>query len=319
MTIDPNIEAMLAAAAPRRLVPIRDVSVDDMRAGYRARYSERSIVPSETVSQRRVEIGEGADAFPVVIYRPAGSAEALPLVIYFHGGGFVLGDAEAYERQSCNLALACNCAVAFVDYRKAPECPFPAAVNDSVAATRWLLADMPGLGLDAKRVALMGDSAGGNLAINVARHFGAESRHLFRLLCLLYPVADFRPYFGTTAASASDEEFAVGKGLDFDHMRYFGERYLVDGARAGDPRASPIVATDLGVLPATAIFAARNDVLRDQGRAFADSLSDQGVAVEYRCFDAMIHNFMGHTAVSARAAEAFAEVAALVRRRLRAG
>ncbi|TKT69492.1 alpha/beta hydrolase [Aquamicrobium sp. LC103] len=316
MTIDPDIEAMLAAAAPRRVTPIREVSVKDMRAGYRTRYNERSVIPSEPTSQHRIEIGKGADAFAVVIYKPLGSAKPLPLIIYFHGGGFVLGDAEAYERQSRNIALACNCAVAFVDYRKAPECPFPAAVDDSVAAARWLLASASKLGLDAKRVTLMGDSAGGNLAINVARYFGAENRDLFRLLCLLYPVTDFRPYFGMTAASASDEEFALGKGLDFDHMCYFGEQYLVDGALADDPSASPIVATDLDVLPDTVIFAARNDVLRDQGCALADRLSAQGVSVEYRCFDAMIHNFMGHSAVSIKAKEAFNDVIRLLNERL---
>jgi acetyl esterase len=306
MPVDPEIVEMLAASRAAKPVPIDGIPLDEVRNGYRLKYAERSLEPSEEVSWEDIHTGSAHRQVALRIYRPADKPRPMPAIIYLHGGGFVLGDTAAYHRQSGRIASLCRAAVIFVEYRLAPEHPFPAAYDDAIAAARYVLENRDELGLDTDRIMLMGDSAGANLALGTAMALGggASLRHL----CLLYPVVDFRPYVGSSLRDASDTEFEKGFGLDFDTMRFFGRHYLGCTTNADDPRVSPLLSQRLDMLPPTAIFAAGNDVLRDQGRRFTERLKREGGVVNYVLFDTLIHNFMGHAAVSRQSDLAFQAV-----------
>ena len=312
MPLDPSIARMLEEGRAARSVPVDEIPIDVMRAGYGQKYFERSLEPRNGIDVETIPLPEDAGRFSIAVYRPDKAAKPSPAVLYFHGGGFVLGDTHAYSRQSTHIAQHCRATVIFVDFRKAPEHPFPAALDDALLAAQWTLENADRLGIDPRRIGLMGDSAGGNLAINVALRLG-ESSQPFRFLCLLYPVTDFRHYFGRSPGFPSDHAFGTNFGLDHVLMKIFGQKYLVDEELSEDPRASPLLAPRLSSLPRTAIFTAENDILRDQGHAFAERLEREGVPVTYRCMPSLIHNFMGHAAVSKAAEAAFWDVCETVR------
>lgn len=314
MMVDPDILAMLEAGRMANPPPLEMIPLAEFRDGYRRKYFERSVtVPGEVVEEE-VDIASSPSA-RLRIFRPAGLKRPAPAIVYLHGGGFVLGDAHAYARQSARIASLCGAVVFFVDYRLAPEHPFPAAVDDALAGADYVVDRSDFLGIDRERIALMGDSAGGNLAIATALHL--RRRLAFRLLCLLYPVVDFRPYVAGGRKYPSDEAFGSGFGLDFVLMQFFARHYFGGVAKANDPRLSPIVAKHLGALPETCVFAAGNDVLRDQGQRFADCVAAEGGRVSYTRFDSLIHNFMGHAVVSPAANAAFETVCARVAAALR--
>lgn len=245
------------------------------------------------------------------IYTPPRAAALAPGILYLHGGGFVLGDSEAYAKQSARIAIECGAVVAFFNYRLAPEHPFPAALDDTLMAADWLLANAASLGINRDRLALMGDSAGANLALATMLHWQPEQR--FRAACLLYPLVDARPYVGLAPMSDSDRAFAKGFYLEFAETQYFAGAYLQDPMAAKDPRVSPVLAADLSGLPPILFYAAEYDVLRDQGRAFAEQARAAGNDVRYRCFDGLIHNFMQHSGISKASDAAFLEVCRAVR------
>lgn len=305
MSVDPAIAAMLAQAKSRSAGSIWDVSIETMRTGYRERYRERSAVPCAAVNRRSITVETGSGTIPVVIYTPEESRRPLPLMVYFHGGGFVLGDDAAYERQTSNLAIGCECAVAFVEYRKAPEFKFPTAVDDAIAATRHLDRRRNELGFEEGRLVLIGDSAGANLAINVA---SSEIGDMVDLLCLLYPVVDLRPYVGLEGPSTSDTTFSTGYGLDFDHMRFFAHQYLPNSMAATDVRASPIVGARSLRQPPTLVFSARNDVLFDQAQEFVGLVQGGTLDIQHTVLEGMIHNFMGHVGISSVASDYFKKI-----------
>ena len=306
MAVDPEIVEMLAASRAARPLPIDQIPLEDVRAGYRLKYHERSFEVPDGISHEDIRVGSPAREIPLRIYRPAGMPTPSPAIVYFHGGGFVLGDAAAYHRQSARIASLCRAVIIFVDYSLAPEHPFPAAFDDAVMAVRHVLAHCEELGLARDRIMLMGDSAGANLSLGAATALAGEAS--LRRLCLLYPAVDFRPYVGASPRDASDIEFEKGFGLDFDTVRFFAENYLGDPANAADPRASPFLAKTTEGLPPTTVYAARNDVLFDQGRRFFERLRRDGVVVDYVLFDTLIHNFMGHAAVSRQSDMAFQAV-----------
>lgn len=291
MPIDADLIAMLAVsqAALDRLG--RPMTLDESRAGFR----ERSIVRGIQHPAREVEVIRAGDA-DLHLYRPEATTAAAPAILYLHGGGFVLGDVAAFAAQSQHLADRLGAVVAFLDYRLAPEHRFPAAHEDAVAGARALVEAAPRLGIDPRRITLLGDSAGGNLAIATAIATAPAIR--WRALCLLCPWVDPRPYLGLTELSASDSQFAERAGLDVALMRWFAESATASPADAADPRLTSLLA-DLESLPPTLLFAAENDVLRDQGARFAAAASAAGVLREYRVFDGVLHNFFGHVEVSA--------------------
>jgi len=210
------------------------------------------------------------------LYRPTADAN-LPCLVFLHGGGWVWGSLETHDALCREWARRAGCAVLAVDYRLAPETPFPGPADDALAALQWVANAAPALGLDASRLALGGDSAGGALALSAAlraRDVGLRLRYL----SLLYPVLD------PACDSASQREFATGHILTRDVMRWFWRCYL------GDAEAAPLDA-DLSGLPPTTVATAECDILRDEGEAFAERLAAAGVAVRPRRYAGMIHGF----------------------------
>jgi acetyl esterase len=225
---------------------------------------------------------------PLRVYRPASVADAtrLPALVFFHGGGWVIGDLDTHDTLCRQLTAEAGISVVSVDYRLAPEHKFPAAADDAWAATRWVAAHAAELGVDGARLAVGGDSAGGNLAAVVALMARDAGGPALALQALLYPVTD------VAAESRSYADLADGYLLTREGMRWFIAHYLDRAAEGGDWRASPLRATSLaGVAPALVVTAGF-DPLRDEGDAYAARLREAGVSVDHVCFGGMIHGFV---------------------------
>ena len=224
-----------------------------------------------------------ADGIATRLYRPSTDVP-LGLFLYFHGGGWVLGSIETHDHVARALAAESGCAVLSVDYRLAPEHPFPAGLDDAFAVAAWIHENAPSLGCDPERLAIGGDSAGANLAAVVTQ----SGRFPFRFQLLVYPATDAR------GGTASYEQLAEGFGLTREGMRWFLEHYLSGGESApNDPRVSPLLADDsaFAASPRTLVITAELDPLRDEGEAYADRLRAAGVAAETTRYDGMIHGF----------------------------
>lgn len=261
--------------------------------------------------------GEG-HAIPVRVYQPGPpGAEPRPLCVYFHGGGFCTGSLRSHDGLASRIARRADCVVVAVDYRLAPEHRFPAAALDAVTAYRWAVAHAGELGADRSRVAVAGDSAGGNLAAVVAWH-EREERERPRFQLLVYPTTDFESH----ETSESFRLYGEGFLHDADATRFFRDHYL-GGCRvaAADPRASVLRAPDLrGVAPAHVVTAGF-DPLRDEGERYAQQLADAGVEATLRCEERLVHGFFslgGVLEAAGHAADrAIDALAAGVRRRAR--
>jgi len=250
-----------------------------------------------------------AGEIPVRAYRPA-DEPALPLLLWFHGGGWTIGSLETHDNTCRSLANAVGCTVVSVDYRLAPEHKFPAAVDDAFAATQWVAEHAHELGGDPKRIAVGGDSAGGNLAAVVsllARDAGGPDL-VFELL--VYPVCDHE------FESPSMQENSTGYFLELESMRWFYNQYLRDERDGADWRFSPVRAGDLAGLPPAFVLTAEFDPLRDQGEAYARRLEAAGVPVEARRYDGVFHGFFGMRDLMDPAREAFDDVTKALRRAL---
>jgi acetyl esterase len=229
--------------------------------------------------------GPAGTEIPVRIYRPAGDAPK-PAIVYYHGGGWVIGGLNTHDGTCRAFANALDAVVVSVDYRLAPEHPYPAPVDDAFAALQWVSAQATDLGADAARIAVAGDSAGGNLAAVVAqmaRDAGGPSL-CFQLL--VYPVTDYE------FDSRSMNDNAEGYFLTRDAMKWFYSHYLNEPSEGANPRVSPLRAPDLSGLPPAYVVTAEFDPLRDQGIAYATALADAGTPVASCTYEGMFHGFL---------------------------
>ena len=298
--LDPQARALLDLIADRQVPPTHTLSPADARASYRDRRSVTQPAPPPVHTVQALSADSAAGPLPLRLYRPAGApASAAPALVFFHGGGWVMGDLDTHDTLCRQLANEAGCVVVAVDYRMGPEHRFPAAVDDSLAAARWVHAQAGALGIDPTRIALGGDSAGGNLTAVVAlalRDAGDDFKPAFQLL--IYPATDMR------AVAPSHTSNGDGFLLTRDTMAYFRSHYI-DAAQYTDWRASPLLHDDLSRLPPALVLTAGHDPLRDEGRQYADGLSAAGVATQYVCFERQIHGFIlmgrvldeAHTAV----------------------
>lgn len=253
-----------------------------------------------------VSIPGPAGSLRARLYAPQ-AEHALPMLLFFHGGGFVVGDLETHDAICRTLANEAACIVLSVDYRLAPEAPYPAAAEDCYAATKWAADNAEDLGGDAERIAVGGDSAGGNLAAVVALMARDRGEPLLSRQLLIYPVIDHA--FNTESYRANADGYLLTRSM----MQWFWGHYLADAGQGAEPYASPIRAADLsGVAPAT-VITAEYDPLRDEGEAYARRLESAGVPTTLCRFDGMIHGFFGMTDRLDRAAEAVAFAAAELR------
>lgn len=282
MPLHPQAEQFLAMVASWGRPPRHTLTPAENREGMRLTIPyQGDQVPVARVEDRTVP-GPGGE-IPVRAYAPVDGAEPLPTLVYFHGGGWVVGGLDESDRTCRNLASQAGCVVVSVAYRLAPEHPFPAAVDDSVAVTQHVADHPEAYGVDPERIAVGGDSAGGNLAAVVAQLARSDGPRLCHQL-LIYPVVD------TDLDTPTYREFAEGYYLTRADMEYYLDHYLPHGDRT-DPRVAPLRAADLSGLPPATLVAAECDVLRDEGEAYARALAAAGVPVAARRFDGMFHPF----------------------------
>lgn len=224
----------------------------------------------------------------VRIYQPQGQTGPLPVIVFYHGGGFVLGSLLSHDGECRAIALGVNALVIAVDYRLAPEHPFPTAIDDGVAAYLWAVERAPSFGGDIQRIAVAGDSAGGNLAAVVARDLRDHpQRPIFQLL--IYPAVDF------TRSMPSHQYFKTGFFLSKQSIDWFLNSYMGRSTEWTHPRASPLLAGHHAGLPPALVLTAGFDPLRDEGRAYAEALRAAGGVAEHRCYEGLVHGFFSMT------------------------
>ncbi len=306
MPLDPQVAHVLAALSSAAAPDPWTIDPVVFRAQVRAMRVAAPEVPIGGVEDRRIP-GPGG-RIPVRVYTPrARPPGPLPALAFFHGGGFVIGDLDSHDGVCRELANRAGCAVVSVDYRLAPEAKFPAAAEDCYAATCWVAANADELGVDAARIAVGGDSAGGNLAAVTALLARDRSGPRIAHQLLIYPVADCA--FDT----ASYRDNAEGYYLTREMMRWFWHQYLKKPDHAADPYASPLRATSLARLASATVITAEYDPLRDEGEAYAARLRQAGVPATLTRYTGMIHGFFGMGGVIDAAQTAIAQAAAELR------
>jgi acetyl esterase len=306
MPLDPQAQAFLDQIAAMGGQPLSSMGVAEARQAMEMLSQMRGAEVAVASVVDRTIPGPGGE-IPVRIYTPNGTAP-FPMLVYFHGGGWVLGSLGTHDGICRSLAAGAGCIVVSVDYRLAPEHRYPAAAEDCYAATQWCAAHAAELGADAARLAVGGDSAGGNLSAVVAqmaRDRGGP-RLVFQLL--IYPATD------AACDTISHRENAEGYLLTAQDMTWFWGHYLGDlQAHAAEPYASPLRAGNLAGLPPALVITAEFDPLRDEGESYAAALEHAGVAAKVSRYDGMIHGFFGMGAMIDRANAAVQEAAGTLR------
>ena len=236
-------------------------------------------------SEKSVEV-DGTKV-KLTIVKPEGAKKGLPVFMFFHGGGWVLGDFPTHERFVRDLVVGSGAVAVFVNYTPSPEAHFPVAINQAYAATKWVAENGKEIGVDGKRLAVAGNSVGGNMSAVVALMAKEKSGPKIQLQVLFWPVTD------ATFDTSSYEQFAKGRFLSKEMMKWFWDNYTKDPAERKDIHASPLQASteQLRGLPPALVITAENDVLRDEGEAYGRKLSEAGVPVAATRYNGMIHDF----------------------------
>ncbi|MSQ48267.1 MAG: alpha/beta hydrolase [Deltaproteobacteria bacterium] len=283
MPLDPQAKAFLDQAAASGAPPFSMMTVQQARDALGALFAPKG--PREPVKsvEDRV-VNAGGVKLPVRIYTPEGTGP-LPILVFFHGGGWVVGNCESHDTPCRSLANGAGCIVVSVDYRLAPEHKFPAPAEDCYAATKWAALNAAGFGGDPRRIAVGGDSAGGNLAAAVAQMATDRGAPTLAFQLLIYPVTDH------SYATSSYRTNAEGYLLTKDSMQWFWNHYLQNENDGQNPYASPIRGQRLTNLPPALVITAEFDPLRDEGEAYATKMKQAGVSVTYTNYKGMIHGF----------------------------
>jgi acetyl esterase len=302
----PQVEAILARAARSPLPAYHTVSPFVARRIYRD--TRAALAPAaQAVSEARLIVGDGV---ALRSYRPNGIAleEVLPALVFFHGGGWTIGDIDTHDSLCRQLANGARCAVFSVEYRLAPEYPFPAAVDDCIAATSWVARNAAALGINPGMIAVGGDSAGGNLAAVITLHARDHGGPALAFQLLIYPATDQRCGFPSHKANGE------GYLLTREAIDFFRGCYLPRPEDWRDWRASPLLAKDVSRLPPAHVITAGFDPLRDEGRAYAERLVAEGTPATYKEYEDMVHGFILFGGVLDTANAAVADCCAALRR-----
>lgn len=302
MAVDPKIQEILDLIASIGAPPHYELEPSEARE---AMVKARTVLSGELIDLPRVDnisIPGPAGTIPVRVYAPL-AQPGLPMLIFYHGGGWVMGDLDTHDTACRRLARASGALVVSVDYRLAPEHKFPGAAEDAIAALAWVAANGESLGGDPRRMAVGGDSAGGNLAAVATQWARENGGPELAAQLLIYPVTnhDF--------SLPSFAQYAEGFPLTLTGMRWFWEHYLTGPQDADNPLASPFRAESLAGLPPALVVIAEYDVLRDDGMAYAARLREAGVSTEIALYDDMIHVFLTMNVVP-RANEIIGEMGA---------
>jgi acetyl esterase len=307
--MDPHFKAMLeeqAAGAPAEAPPLHLVPREFLRGMYREQRKSQNVKTSPTdVEARDLQVGGAVGPIPGRLYTPAGAATPGPLLVYFHGGGWVIGDLETHDAHCRRLAAFSGARVLAVDYRLAPEHPFPASHDDALAATRWAFDHAAELGVDPARIGVGGDSAGGNLAACVAQDLRGDPQRRLKFQLLLYPAT------GPEQITASRRD-RDGPVLSRAAMEFF-EAALAAANHPQGWRAMPARAKDLSGLPPALVVTAGFDPLEDEGRDYAASLAAAGVSARHVNYPPLVHDFYIMGDVSPAVIEAARETAEALR------
>jgi acetyl esterase len=304
MPVDPQIQMLLDLRAA--LPALETLTVAQAREQFGARIIPGLRVP-DVASVVSRDMQGPAGSLPLRIYTPLGEGP-FPLMVFFHGSGFVVCSLDTHDGMCRNLCAGSGCVVVSVDYRLAPEAKFPAAPDDCLAATRWAVANAAGIGADPGRVVVAGDSAGGNLAAVTALRLRDEGGPKLAGQLLIYPVTD---YYDPGAPSMLEN--ANGYGLTRAGMIWFWDHYLADASHAANPYACPLRADDLSGLPPALVVTAEYDPLREEGEYYAARLRAAGVPTEMKRWDGMNHGFFFVPGVVDRSSAAIDEACAWVR------
>ncbi|HWD28206.1 MAG TPA: alpha/beta hydrolase [Rhizomicrobium sp.] len=313
MSLDAHVKTLLDQMAALKLPKFSEIGPQAARAAMRSRILNGAPTAIGKTEDRTIP-GPGG-AVPVRVYTPLDAKDAtLPALVFFHGGGFVIGDLETHDDLCRCLANGSGCRVIAVDYRLAPEHRFPAAVDECFAAVKYVAAHPAEFGIDPARLAVGGDSAGGNLAAVVSQIAKMDSNTpaiAFQLL--VYPVTQL----GAPVDTPSMRENGKGYFLEKEGMDWFTRCYAPDPKHRSDPRLSPLLCTDMAGLPPAYVVTAGFDPLRDEGRHYADKLDAAGVPVTYVNYPGMVHGFFSMRGLIPKAREAVAAAAAAVREGVR--
>ncbi len=296
-----------------RQKPLEQCTPDEARQLRESRGNPFAPPPTELAGVEDHFIPVASGQMLARIYRPLTDMDEFgPALVYFHGGGYVLGSVAGHDTVTRQLASLASTTIISVEYRLAPESRAKETVQEGFEAFTWLRDHATALGLDAGRIGIGGDSAGGNLAIAVSLLCIRQQLPVPASLLLFYPITDWR------IASASYEEFAEGYFLTRSGMHWFRDHFLDDPAQAEDPLYSPLLSGDLGHLPPTLVITAGFDPLRDEGKQFADQVRAAGVAVEHICYQDVIHAFVSFAGGVPQGMDALQEAARHLVRTLRA-
>ncbi len=303
MPLDPQAKAYMKLVEAMNLPPVTEVTPARAReiAKLRPSYPGPEVAKVETVSF----VGPAGDV-PLRVYTPPGRGP-FPVLLWIHGGGWVTGDLDFTDGQARHLCAGAGCLVVSVGYRLAPEAKFPLPLEECYAAAQWVARNGASLGGDPSRLAVGGDSAGGNLAAALALMARDRGGPPIAFQLLVYPVTE------ANFETRSYRDNATGYMLTREGMRHYWRLYVRDDADYEDPYAAPMKAKDLAGLPPALVITAEYDPLRDDGESYARRLKEAGVPVTCTCYEGMIHGFFGRSAVMDKAKQAIAEASAALR------
>ena len=307
MTLDPQAQALLKKLAAAGRPPRSQMTLADARALSIATATEANDPPESVgdVENRVIEVN--GLSIPIRIYTPD-AAGPFPMLLYFHGGGWVLSNLDTHDSLCRKIVNRAQCIVISVDFRLAPEHKFPAAAEDSFAATCWAAEHATELHGDAERIAVAGDSAGGNLAAVVALMARDQHKPALIYQVLIYPVTGYH-----TPGTPSYFELGEGYNLTREEMIWFWRNYLRDEQDAQNPYAAPMHAQFLQNLPPAFILTAEYDPLRDEGEAYANRLQESGIPVTLKRYPGMLHGFVNMSGILDQGKQAIEDIANALR------
>lgn len=301
MTLDPQVQKLLESLKGRKVKPIEERTAEEYR-GQINFYKAMLGTPKEVanIEDRMIPVENGE--IPIRIYTPKGKGP-FPVFIYLHGGGFVIGDIDVGNTVCCNIANGSNCIVVSVGYRLAPEHKFPVALQDSIKATKWVADNANSINADSSRIAIGGDSAGGNMATVISSLSRKEGYPSIKYQVLIYPMTNMD--FDTKSYRENGEGYILTR----ESAMWFVRQYLNDEEEKNNPLVAPMLAENLEGLPPALIITAQYDPLRDDGSLYASKLIEHGVDVEYKCYKGMIHGFLWMTEIIKQGEQAIDHIA----------